>query len=71
MDWKYVALGIIFILAVLIYSVLAAITRYSMRDDKNRPLIMQIFSFLWIGLTLLVAVIGMILCVIAKILISI
>ena len=42
-----------------------------MRDDKNRPLIMQIFSFLWIGLTLLVAVIGLILCVIAKILISI
>ena len=71
MDWKYVALGIIFILAVLIYSVLAAITRYSMRDDKNRPLIMQIFSLLWIGLTFLVAVIVMILCVIAKILISI
>ena len=71
MDWKYVALGIVFILAVLIYSVLAAITRYSMRDDKNRPLIMQIFSLLWIGLIFLVAVIGMILCVIAKILISI
>ena len=71
MDWKYVALGIIFILAVLIYSVLAAITRYSMRDDKNKPLIMQIFSLLWLGLTFLVAVIGMILCVIAKILISI
>ena len=71
MDWKYVAVGIIFILAVLIYSVLAAITRYSMRDDKNSPLIMQIFSLLWIGLTFLVAVIVMILCVIAKILISI
>ena len=42
-----------------------------MRDDKNRSLIMQIFSLLWNGLTLLVAVIVMILCVIAKILISI
>ena len=66
-----VIFGIVFAFLVLIYSVLAAITRYSMRDDKNRPLIMQIFSFLWIGLTLLVAVIAMILCIIAKILVSI
>ena len=66
-----VIFGIVFAFLVLIYSVLAAITRYSMRDDKNRPLIMQIFSLLWNGLTLLVVVIGMILCVIAKILISI
>ena len=66
-----VIFGIVFAFLVLIYSVLAAITRYSMRDDKNRPLIMQIFSLLWNGLTLLVAVIAIILCVIAKILISI
>lgn len=66
-----VILGIVFAFLVLIYSVLAAITRYSMRDDKNKPLIMQTFSLLWIGLIFLVAVIGMILCVIAKILISI
>ena len=66
-----VIFGIVFAFLVLIYSVLAAITRYCMRDDKNRSPVMQIFSLLWNGLTLLVAVIAMILCVIAKILISI
>ena len=66
-----VVCGIIFIFVVLIYSVLKAITKYCMREDKNRSLVMQIFSLLWNGLVLIVAVVIMILCIILKILVSI
>ena len=66
-----VIFGIVFAFLVLIYSVLAAITRYCMRDDKNRSPVMQIFSLLWNGLTLLVAGIALVLCIIGKILVSI
>ena len=66
-----VIFGIVFVFLVLIYSVLAAITRYCMRDDKNRSPVMQIFSLLWNGLTLLVAGIALVLCIIGKILVSI
>ena len=66
-----VIFGIVFAFLVLIYSVLAAITRYCMRDDKNRSPVMQIFSLLWNGVVLVVLGILMILCIIVKFLVSI
>ena len=72
MDWRDVVVcGIIITFLVLIYSVLAAITRYCMRDDKNRSPVMQIFSLLWNGVVLVVLGIVIILCIVVKILVSI
>ena len=67
MDWKDAFVrGIIFFLAVLIYSVLAAITRYCMRADKDRSPLMQIFSLLWLGLVWIALSVMIILCIIAR-----